>query len=140
MFVRKLILLTRSISPFNRTSSIVNINKIVWAQDSVNVQATFYSKDHRNEPAQVKTVDDEDRRRKLIELELESLRNAGHDVPDANFIKPNHWSELFKMNSKTRRQKYYYFLCVTQRKVEAENVSRNIIAVSCYILTQQFLV
>lgn len=64
-----------------------------------------------------------DRKRKVIELEIENLRDQGHQVPQSSLIKPKQWADLLNMKSASARRRFYYFLFTTQNINENQRVS-----------------
>ncbi|XP_037048074.1 mitochondrial ribonuclease P protein 1 homolog isoform X2 [Bradysia coprophila] len=123
MLARQLIHLTRNFSSLSRHPSIVNQHTILCTLNSDSI-TRLYSIDLKDESSPVKTDEKEDRKMKLIKLEMESMREDGRDMPDFSFIKKQHWNEMLKLDSKSARRKYYNFLFVTQMKVEVEKAKK----------------
>ncbi|XP_058053819.1 mitochondrial ribonuclease P protein 1 homolog [Anopheles bellator] len=53
---------------------------------------------------------DEVKRRKVIELELEVMRQEGRKVPSLSTIKPQQWDHLLTLSSRNQRRQYYLYL------------------------------
>lgn len=67
-------------------------------------------------------VDDQDRKLKILKLEVSVLRQEGRKVPDPDLMKPAHWDHLMQLTSKSARTKYYTFLWSIERKKESTQV------------------
>lgn len=59
---------------------------------------------------------------KVLELELEVMRQEGLSVPDNSCLSTNHWKEIMVLPSRSSRMKFYDFLFKTQKKKENEKV------------------
>ncbi|XP_022918293.1 mitochondrial ribonuclease P protein 1 homolog [Onthophagus taurus] len=72
------------------------------------------------------TKDDPELKHKLkvLMLEAEVMRQDGRAVPDASFIRDDHWSELLKLPSMSARRKYLTFLFKLQKKKENEQLRK----------------
>ncbi|XP_053689378.1 mitochondrial ribonuclease P protein 1 homolog [Sabethes cyaneus] len=57
----------------------------------------------------VPTVDNE-KKRKILELELDVMRQEGRKVPTPSRIREDHWDELLQMKSRNQRRQYYLYL------------------------------
>ncbi|XP_050074845.1 mitochondrial ribonuclease P protein 1 homolog [Anopheles maculipalpis] len=55
------------------------------------------------------TVDVE-KRRKVLELEIEVMRQEGRKVPSVSTIKPDQWEHLLGLTSRNQRRHYYLYL------------------------------
>lgn len=66
---------------------------------------------------------DEDRKLKILKLEVSVLRQEGRKVPDPDLMKAPEWEELLKLGSKSARSRYYTFLWTNERKRENDEVS-----------------
>ncbi|XP_035919131.1 mitochondrial ribonuclease P protein 1 homolog [Anopheles stephensi] len=55
------------------------------------------------------TVDVE-KRRKVLELEIEVMRQEGRKVPSVSTIKPDQWEHLLGLSSRNQRRHYYLYL------------------------------
>uniref|UniRef100_A0A2M4BPJ2 RNA (guanine-9-)-methyltransferase domain-containing protein 1 n=1 Tax=Anopheles marajoara TaxID=58244 RepID=A0A2M4BPJ2_9DIPT len=53
---------------------------------------------------------DLDKRRKVLELELEVMRQEGRKVPSLSIIKPDQWDHLLSLSSRNQRRQYYLYL------------------------------
>lgn len=67
-------------------------------------------------------VEDQDRKLKILKLEVSVLRQEGRKVPDPDLMKPAHWDNLMQLASKSARSKYYTFLWSIERKKESTQV------------------
>lgn len=67
-------------------------------------------------------VEDEDRKLKILKLEVSVLRQEGRKVPNPDLMKPAHWDHLMQLNTKSARTKYYTFLWSIERKKESQQV------------------
>lgn len=61
-----------------------------------------------------------DKRYKILQLEIDVLKHAGKLVPDD--VKPFHWVELLKLETRSARRKYLQFLFTIEKK--RENVKK----------------
>lgn len=75
-------------------------------------------------PSSTETVVDPqaERKRKILELEVEVLRQEGRKVPAD--MKSDHWEHLLGLGSKSARSKYYTFLWTIEKKRENEKLRR----------------
>ncbi|XP_050095347.1 mitochondrial ribonuclease P protein 1 homolog [Anopheles aquasalis] len=53
---------------------------------------------------------DLEKRRKVLELELEVMRQEGRKVPSLSIIKPDQWDHLLSLSSRNQRRQYYLYL------------------------------
>ncbi|XP_049540797.1 mitochondrial ribonuclease P protein 1 homolog [Anopheles darlingi] len=53
---------------------------------------------------------DLEKRRKVLELELEVMRQEGRKVPSLSIIKPDQWDHLLSLSSRNQRRHYYLYL------------------------------
>lgn len=60
-------------------------------------------------------ISEEDRKLKLIQLEISLKRQRGGRAPDVNFIKKHQWDELLTLNTATARDKFYSYLYVAEK-------------------------
>lgn len=67
-------------------------------------------------------LEDQDRKLKILKLEVSVLRQEGRKVPDPDLMKPAHWDHLMQLASKSARTKYYTFLWSIERKKESTQV------------------
>lgn len=65
---------------------------------------------------------DQERKLKILQLEVDVLRQEGRKVPSA--LKPDQWEHLLSLQSKSARSKYYMFLWSVQMKRENEKLRR----------------
>lgn len=63
-----------------------------------------------------------ERKLKVLQLEVEVMRQEGKLVPDDEFIKEEYWTELLNLNSISGRKKYLTFLFKRQKTRENEKV------------------
>lgn len=66
---------------------------------------------------------DVEKKLKLLLLELEVLRQDGHNIPSNSFMRKDYWEELLKLESRTGRKKYLTFLFKLEKKKENVQVS-----------------
>uniref|UniRef100_A0A182WJR9 RNA (guanine-9-)-methyltransferase domain-containing protein 1 n=1 Tax=Anopheles minimus TaxID=112268 RepID=A0A182WJR9_9DIPT len=59
-----------------------------------------------NTPAAI----DLEKRRKVLELEIEVMRQEGRKVPSVSTIKPDQWDHLLSLSSRNQRRHYYLYL------------------------------
>lgn len=52
----------------------------------------------------------DEKRRKVLELEMEVMRQEGRKVPDPSLIKESHWEHLLQLSSRNQRRHYYLYL------------------------------
>lgn len=62
--------------------------------------------------------EDDDRKLKLIKLELSSLQAKGGKVPNPDLLKQIHWDELLDLKTKSARRRYYKYMFLQQKKRE----------------------
>uniref|UniRef100_A0A182QPT4 RNA (guanine-9-)-methyltransferase domain-containing protein 1 n=1 Tax=Anopheles farauti TaxID=69004 RepID=A0A182QPT4_9DIPT len=55
-------------------------------------------------------VIDLEKRRKVLELEIEVMRQEGRKVPSVDTIKPDQWEHLLGLSSRNKRRQYYLYL------------------------------
>lgn len=67
--------------------------------------------------------EDQDRKLKILKLEVSVLRQEGRKVPDPDAMKPAHWDQLMQLTTKSARTKYYTFLWSIERKKESAQVT-----------------
>ncbi|XP_043269611.1 mitochondrial ribonuclease P protein 1 homolog [Venturia canescens] len=67
-------------------------------------------------------VPENERIRKIVELEIEVLRQSGEKVPDT--LKPRHWCEMLKLQNRHRRKKYLAFTFGLEKKKENERKAK----------------
>uniref|UniRef100_A0A182R3J3 RNA (guanine-9-)-methyltransferase domain-containing protein 1 n=1 Tax=Anopheles funestus TaxID=62324 RepID=A0A182R3J3_ANOFN len=53
---------------------------------------------------------DLEKRRKVLELEIEVMRQEGRKVPSVSTIKPDQWEHLLNLSSRNQRRHYYLYL------------------------------
>ncbi|XP_058119890.1 mitochondrial ribonuclease P protein 1 homolog [Anopheles ziemanni] len=53
---------------------------------------------------------DMEKRRKILELEIEVMRQEGRKVPSLSTIKPDQWEHLLTLGSRNQRRHYYMYL------------------------------
>ncbi|XP_308574.5 mitochondrial ribonuclease P protein 1 homolog [Anopheles gambiae] len=53
---------------------------------------------------------DAEKRRKVLELEIEVMRQEGRKVPSVSTIKPDQWEHLLGLSSRNQRRQYYLYL------------------------------
>uniref|UniRef100_A0A182LVK1 RNA (guanine-9-)-methyltransferase domain-containing protein 1 n=1 Tax=Anopheles culicifacies TaxID=139723 RepID=A0A182LVK1_9DIPT len=53
---------------------------------------------------------DLEKRRKVLELEIEVMRQEGRKVPSVSSIKPDQWEHLLSLTSRNQRRHYYLYL------------------------------
>lgn len=63
-------------------------------------------------------VEDDDRKLKLIKLELSSLQAKGGKVPNPDLLKQIHWDELLDLKTKSARGRYYTYMFLQQKTRE----------------------
>lgn len=68
-------------------------------------------------------ISEEDRKLKLIQLEISLVRDRGGRAPDVNFIKKYHWDELLTLKTTTARHKLYSYLFLAEKTKENKVVS-----------------
>lgn len=61
---------------------------------------------------------------KVLELELEVMRQDGFLVPEIAFISTEHWKNILELRSRGARIRFYEFLFKTQKKKENEKVRK----------------
>lgn len=66
----------------------------------------------------------EEKRQKIIELEMDVLRQEGHRVPEPEFVTSNHWEQILSLKSKSARRKYYSYLWQVERKRENKEAKK----------------
>lgn len=59
---------------------------------------------------------------KVLQLEIEVLRQEGCLVPDADFMKTEHWEELLRLPSRTARKTFLVFLFKKSKTKENKKV------------------
>lgn len=59
---------------------------------------------------------------KVLEMELEVMRQEGYLVPSTSFITTDRWKELLNLKSRSARMKLYEFLFKITMKRENEKV------------------
>ncbi|XP_058835468.1 mitochondrial ribonuclease P protein 1 homolog [Topomyia yanbarensis] len=62
-----------------------------------------------SEENQLPLVTDIDKKRKILELELEVMRQEGRKVPTPSKLKEEHWQHLLQLSSRNQRRQYYLF-------------------------------
>lgn len=53
---------------------------------------------------------DVDKKRKILELEMEVMRQEGRRAPTPSKIKESHWEHLLQLESRNQRRHYYLYL------------------------------
>uniref|UniRef100_A0A182PP38 RNA (guanine-9-)-methyltransferase domain-containing protein 1 n=1 Tax=Anopheles epiroticus TaxID=199890 RepID=A0A182PP38_9DIPT len=67
------------------------------------------TEDARRNGTTTPTIDSE-KRRKVLELEIEVMRQEGRKVPSVATIKPDQWEHLLGLSSRNQRRQYYLYL------------------------------
>ncbi|KAI4460464.1 trna (guanine-9-) methyltransferase [Holotrichia oblita] len=61
---------------------------------------------------------DVEKKLKVLLLELEVLRQDGHNIPSNSFMRKQYWEELLRLGTRTGRKKYLMFLFKLEKKKE----------------------
>lgn len=64
----------------------------------------------------------EEKKIKILELEMSVWRQEGRKVPDPENLKPHHWIQILNLGSSSARKKYYAFLWQIEKKKESSQV------------------
>lgn len=67
---------------------------------------------------------DPEKKRKILELEMEVMRQEGRKVPTPSKIKHDHWQHLLALKSRNQRRQYYLYLWNTEMAKESELVKK----------------
>ncbi|XP_055533490.1 mitochondrial ribonuclease P protein 1 homolog [Wyeomyia smithii] len=97
--------------PFLQKAACVpsNTNQIIASISSINRYYTNVPNCQRA-PIDSPPVIDVVKRRKVLELEMDVMRQEGRKVPTPCQIKEAHWEHLLQLNSRNQRRQYYLFL------------------------------
>ncbi|XP_065088262.1 mitochondrial ribonuclease P protein 1 homolog [Ochlerotatus camptorhynchus] len=69
------------------------------------------------------TIDPE-KKRKILELEMEVMRQEGRKVPTPANIKEEHWKHLLGLKSRNQRRQYYLYLWNTEMAKESQQAKK----------------
>lgn len=102
----------------------VTVTKMLSLEIGRNVDhiKTFYSTNSSQTSGSKSDADDQ-RKRNMIALEIENLRDLGHRVPQFSLIRPKYWQELLQLESVRARRKFYNYLYAIEKNAEKETVS-----------------
>ncbi|XP_052895057.1 mitochondrial ribonuclease P protein 1 homolog [Anopheles moucheti] len=67
---------------------------------------------------------DLEKRRKVLELEIEVMRQEGRKVPSVSTIKPDQWEHLLSLSSRNQRRHYYLYLWNTEMVRLGEKIKK----------------
>lgn len=67
---------------------------------------------------------DVDKKRKILELEMEVMRQEGRKVPTPAKIKEANWQHLLKLRSRNQRRQYYLYLWNIEMAKESKRIKK----------------
>uniref|UniRef100_A0AAG5DF53 RNA (guanine-9-)-methyltransferase domain-containing protein 1 n=1 Tax=Anopheles atroparvus TaxID=41427 RepID=A0AAG5DF53_ANOAO len=67
---------------------------------------------------------DMEKRRKILELEIEVMRQEGRKVPSLPTIKPEQWEHLLTLSSRNKRRHYYLYLWNIEMVRQSQKVKK----------------
>lgn len=67
---------------------------------------------------------DVDKKRKILELEMEVMRQEGRKVPTPAKIKEENWNHLLQLRSRNQRRQYYLYLWNTEMVKESQRIKK----------------
>lgn len=71
----------------------------------------------------VPSIDDE-KKRKILALEMEVMRQEGRKVPTPEKIKEENWQHLLKLRSRNQRRQYYLYLWNIEMSKESQRIKK----------------
>lgn len=71
-----------------------------------------------------KAKDDLDKKRKILELEMEVMRQEGRKVPTPAKIKESNWEHLLGLESRNQRRHYYLYLWNIEMAKESQRAKK----------------
>lgn len=74
---------------------------------------------------QSENVDDE-KKLKILQLEVDVLRQEGHRVPALEFFDEQRWKQLLALNSRSARRKFYAYLWQIEKKKEGKAIKKEL--------------
>ncbi|XP_053676204.1 mitochondrial ribonuclease P protein 1 homolog [Anopheles nili] len=98
-----------AISPVMGMRSI-HPNQVLWKEYTNLPQIERVPEVDSNEITPKKKPVDVEKRRKVLELEIEVMRQEGRKVPSVATIKPDQWEHLLGLPSRNKRRQYYLYL------------------------------
>lgn len=72
-----------------------------------------------------KTFIDNEKRIKILSLEIDVLRQEGRKAPDVDTLNDANWEHILNIASKSGRRKYYQFLWQIEKKNESLKLKKN---------------
>lgn len=130
-------LVTRSI--LNLSARLVNHVQVRYGPSVVYGRNTLCRRSYANLPSNQETPPvvheeaqsdtpelsiDVEKRRKILELEIEVMRQEGRKVPTPANIKEKHWEHLLTLRSRNQRRSYYLYLWNTEMAIESERIKK----------------
>lgn len=108
-------------TPFKNVSSI-----LVWRRSYANLPdnkeaPSIFAEESDNDATA--TIDAE-KKRKILELEMEVMRQEGRKVPTPAKIKEDHWQHLLGLKSRNQRRQYYLYLWNTEMAKESHQMKK----------------
>lgn len=102
------------------------VQQTLWGRCYANLPSNKEASSTSAEASECETVPkiDAEKMRKILELEIEVMRQEGRKVPTPAKIKEDHWQHLLELKSRNQRRQYYLYLWNIEMVKESQVVKK----------------